>query len=644
MSSTSKARKRACDSCYRRKIQCDAESPKCNWCSHHSLDCTFNRPTRVKKTAKSKKEPRPEGLSQRIERLEQFLANKITQQQDDRPEPAAESQQSASCGSSSNSQVDSPGRLGDQAFSCPDSAIGSFGKLHFAGYHLGEISLGNGVPLFSSGGRRWIESQTGQSLGFAQLDLPLWHNHDRDHDAFASPSDTELPDLKVTEEYYNFFCNGHIRYVFPIVDTELFKQTIAAAYEPPGRGPRYQHARAKACVLSFLSIISFMEPSANVTPVDCNACALKAQYLLPQVMVDTSLDGLQIAFMQGMFNMFSGLFEKAVMFHALACRIVLILGGHTQAIDPSSPRPDSETENSWRIKCHIRKYFWMCYSFDKDAAIRSGHPPAISDEHCNLTLPSQYSDPNQELRIDSVGNPFLPGDLRLALIKSKAGRLLYSAQALLKSDAELLRDIRELDDELEEWRMAISPSYRPSLSYRESDGGINHNLSVSEKMHHIITNFEYHYLVATIHQATSRCRSWDNRDSGESEGVSSSLALSVEASRSTLLYLRTAVEALAGESFWMVIFYPMTAILTIFCNILLNPLCSRANEDLELLRTAPHFIKNIRIPRLTENEISHMKMIEDFVAELIRLGSHAILKAQGAQQSFPHHILSHESP
>lgn len=84
----------------------------------------------------------------------------------------------------------------------------------------------------------------------------------------------------------------------------------------------------------------------------------------------------------------------------------------------------------------------------------------------------------------------------------------------------------------------------------------------------------------------------------------------------------------------MVIFYPMSAILTIFCNILLHPLSSNARDDLELLQAAPQFIKNIRIPRLTANEITHMKMIEDFVAELIRLGSHAVLKAQETHQPF----------
>lgn len=203
------------------------------------------------------------------------------------------------------------------------------------------------------------------------------------------------------------------------------------------------------------------------------------------------------------------------------------------------------------MKCHLRKYFWMCYSIDKDIALRSGHPPAIPDEYCNLILPWSYAEGNgNSLRIDASSNPFLPGDLRLSLIKSKALRLLYSMDALQKSDAQLLRDIRELDDELEEWRISVHPQYRPTLSCRAEEGILDPNASVAQKMHCIIMNFEYHYLVATIHQATSRCRSWYNRESGEIEGVSSSLALSVAASRSTIYYLRTAVQVLAGEAFW----------------------------------------------------------------------------------------------
>lgn len=71
----------------------------------------------------------------------------------------------------------------------------------------------------------------------------------------------------------------------------------------------------------------------------------------------------------------------------------------------------------------------------------------------------------------------------------------------------------------------------------------------------------------------------------------------------------------------------MSAILMIFFNLLLNPLDQQATEDLELLTQVPDTFK--RIPR-RQLPISncHIKLIDDFVAELTRLATCAVVKAQ----------------
>ncbi|KAK6062577.1 C6 transcription factor, partial [Seiridium cupressi] len=530
------------------------------------------------------------------------------------PSSSADHTQGASGVAEPNTLGASPARLSDHS-SESDLATGSFGKLHFAGHYLGEISSYNGVPLFSKEGRRWIQTRTGQLAAFPRLEMPLWHNQLHIHNSIVSPaSNFELPDRRVIEEYFSVFSMTPIRFVFPIVDSVLFRDTVAAAYEPGGKLPSPDHATAKACVFSFLSIVSLMETSLEATPIDSDACALKAQYLLPQVLVVASVDALQVALMQCMFNLFSGRFQTAAMFHSVACRMLFMLSAHTQVCDSLSEPPIGETDDTWRVKCHLRKYFWMCYSFDKDIALRSGQPPCISDEHCDLTLPRTYSDPSHEAHVDTNGNPFLPGDLRLAKIKSKALRLLFSTQALQKSDAVLLRDIRELDDELEAWRLTLNPKTRPSLS-RHADGClVDPNVSTEQRMHYIITNFEYHHLMAAI---------------GAKEKANRDLFCSIKPPAGAV---RGAIVRVVS---WraMIIFYPMSAVLTIFCNILLNPGTSRAPDDLELLRTAPELIKGIRIPRLTLDEVMHIKKIEDFMAEVIRLGLCAIQKARHDQHS-----------
>lgn len=75
-------------------------------------------------------------------------------------------------------------------------------------------------------------------------------------------------------------------------------------------------------------------------------------------------------------------------------------------------------------------------------------------------------------------------------------------------------------------------------------------------------------------------------------------------------------------------FYPMTAIVTIFCNILTKPGEPQAKDDLGLLGTAPELIKKMRQRRLTPNELMHMTQVEDFIMELIHLGNTAIQRAQ----------------
>lgn len=77
----------------------------------------------------------------------------------------------------------------------------------------------------------------------------------------------------------------------------------------------------------------------------------------------------------------------------------------------------------------------------------------------------------------------------------------------------------------------------------------------------------------------------------------------------------------------MTVFYPVSAVLTIFCNIILNPLDSRAVDDLELLSSTPELIKSMRMRQLTVAEIEHMQLVDTFVAELIRLGNCSITKA-----------------
>jgi hypothetical protein len=234
------------------------------------------------------------------------------------------------------------------------------------------------------------------------------------------------------------------------------------------------------------------------------------------------------------------------------------LGGHinrtTKSLSDELPRQEQQTR-------HIRLLFWHCYIFDKDIALRTGQPPFISDSHCDLTLPEGYIEnhfilplPGDDISSSLFANeslvPFLPGELRLSMLKHKTYQLLYSAHALTKSDAEVIRAILELDDELENWRLSIPKLLRPALSISDPKNPVL-DLKMEQQMQHVVLHLEYHHLMVTIHQAGARCIANDQDTSLHANAaINSSMALCLEASRSTLFYLRAAINDLAGEAFW----------------------------------------------------------------------------------------------
>lgn len=74
----------------------------------------------------------------------------------------------------------------------------------------------------------------------------------------------------------------------------------------------------------------------------------------------------------------------------------------------------------------------------------------------------------------------------------------------------------------------------------------------------------------------------------------------------------------------MVIFYPMSASISLFCNILLDPLNPRAADDLALISRAPASIFQLSTKRPSQKEMNQYHALIRFIAELSRLANRAI--------------------
>ncbi|KAJ5797935.1 uncharacterized protein N7503_007231 [Penicillium pulvis] len=226
-----------------------------------------------------------------------------------------------------------------------------------------------------------------------------------------------------------------------------------------------------------------------------------------------------------------------------------------------------------------------------------------------------------------------PTDIKLSQIKSRAYESLHSMAALRKSNIELLMDIQNLDNSLETWRLAVPQNYRPSLSFSygmEVDPG-------SIDIRTLILRLDYLYCVTAIHRASNRClrigMSSDGIESAIATSIATSIALAVEASRSALRYLQAAYHITNEGSFWLIIFYLLTASVTISCNIIDNPALPSAVHDYELLKDVPDLMRHMSTHDTEAEERLHRDHLESFLKDLIDAAECAISSIRGRTPS-----------
>ncbi|KHN93837.1 uncharacterized protein MAM_08316 [Metarhizium album ARSEF 1941] len=516
------------------------------------------------------------------------------------------------------------------------------GNIYFGGQKLGAVCPRNGIPHLTSHCEQWIRERTGQEPRFRHLYSDGTTRSDlSETDAIAALDSAKtdakqpgLPERWILDGLVSGFTKSGFSLFFPLINRVLFEETVRLAYSKHGTElPTLEHIAAKACVLAFVSLAGSHCPTAHgASQVDVDSCARDAQVFLSDIIEDASITTLQTSLMLLLHETLCGRLQASSMYHALACRTVFALGGHT--VIASTPQDGHLTFEEHEDR-HLRMLFWLCYVLDKDISLRTGQPPVIADQFCDLTLPEGYAFsrflPRQQGQLQ---RPWLPSDLRLSILKSKAVQLLYSNASLQKSDAELLKTIRELDEELETWRTSIPPEFSPNLSVKK-DSGLVGALDMSRNMIVAALHLDYHYLLNTIHCASGRCMTRGSSDPQQmSFGVQSSFDLSVEASRSTIVYLSLSANRLAGEAFWFFIFYPLSALMNLFFNILQNPGHGLAVHDMELLGTTSQIIRSMPIRRVTPHETEYLTKMDKLVAELCRLSKGAIEKHEATLSAY----------
>ncbi|KAL2846168.1 hypothetical protein BJY01DRAFT_263377 [Aspergillus pseudoustus] len=652
--------RRACDVCYRRKIQCSIKTrgDPCDWCSSQGIECTFDRVIQKDPNKRTTSDVVQE-LSHRVEELEEALRSALSPNHT--PTAAAASPWSE------RSLVEAPThtpayfattpaaapatrqqRTENRANPIPGETAQSGRAYKLSRCHLGSNWYFKGVGLFSTRGRQWISEGTGETTfleNFGIFGNPLGS---KPCSRCLAPTVTldrarSLPPEPTCRYLFSVFLRSKTAIVFPILDRRLFEETIAEAYkvDAPDRSSR---ASAEACLWGMLALVGRTQEAKGVNSLaDAHSCVQEVKRLLILVDGAVNLDTLQATLLLWAYQKMKGKCRDASTTFTSACRMVCDLGGHI-LLPELAIQPQHIPIFDDRVRLHIRSLFWLCYCFDKDVSIRTGCPPLLTSAHCDLSGRAGEL-PGYSNQTDTTAWYNQSRNTELAKIKETASRLLCSPHAFKRTEGELLAHVRQLDDELEEWRLSIDPSCRPRLSI-PSDYSLSTlpqtttttgttSINPEARTTRIINlQLDYLFTVINIHTLVRKCGDLArNLPDDLHSVVHSSADLSIEASRSIFRFLATTVVDFWGaDAIWVVAHYAPMAAMPLFLNIIIHPVGNPADSDLQILASIGDITRAIPTEGLGSDEIEHVQEIGEFVMELIRLSHSAAWKAKKGER------------
>ncbi|KAL6924987.1 hypothetical protein FSST1_002261 [Fusarium sambucinum] len=681
---------RACDMCRKKKIKCDGKMPSCTHCINYKTECVFTQVE--KKRAPPKGAKYIEGLENRLNRMEHLLRLSGLLDEDDDDLGALEKrlmerqqksrQASMAVGSgpaspthsaSAPSAIDGAALTPQSSLTSPNSIVkdekrksvtpapsaapstapaananGEEAKpeepeevealsemmCSLVTNNYGEtryIGSSSGFSIFSPKGVSWVNSKTGddsfqRTISDISVDDHKWTNWKPEvfGDLFQRPIFRPLPPkteaLSLLQDYFdNFNC------IFPLFHQPTFMHLVQMQYssEP------YQGSGWWASLNCALAIAHRLRVMSNLVPQDEDEKAwgyLKnAIGVFPELtMRNTDLLSVQALLGMALFLQGTPNPQPTFLLVSAAMRLAQSIGLHKRGTGFNLNPIEIEQR---------KRVFWIAYMLDKDLCLRAGRPPAQDDDDMNVELPD--ADP-----ADNIGNiPLADGKGKMnlfrvmcefATIESEVYKRLYSVQATKQSDGELLNTIGELDQKLEEWKDSIPIDYRP-----EHDINASHTPLI---LHVVMMHLTYYNCLTTIHRMSVHHGYWTSRLANYAiQGLNarplnprvfSSAALCTAAARASVSLLKYVPQG-DFACVWMILYFPVSALVTLFGNILQNPLDPRAKSDTRLMNIVVTFLSMLG----QEAEQGGVHRMLGICAEFERIAKAVIDKAEKEQSS-----------
>ncbi|KAL2816781.1 fungal-specific transcription factor domain-containing protein [Aspergillus cavernicola] len=660
---------RACDMCRKKKIKCDGKMPKCSHCINYKTECVFTQVEKKRNPPKGAKYI--EGLENRLGRMESLLRLSGLLSEDDgktdlgtlekrladrsmstgglnntnsptrfnmasntHSQPATVSRHSTPRMDSHSSPRTAPTSPDSQKESETEAEGLSDMMCSLVTNNCGEtryIGSSSGFSIFSPKGIQWVNEKTGDTsfqdmISSAYIDDNKWMYWKPEifSDIFARRVFKPLPPKEEALSLFrDFFDNFNC--MFPLFHEPTFMHLVEKQYS---RDP-YEGSGWWASINVVLAISHRLRVMSNLVPHEEDKKAWL--YLKNAMGVLTELtmrntDLLSVQALLGMSLFLQGTPNPQPSFFLVAAAIRLShsIGLHKRGSGFGLNPVEAEQR---------KRVFWIAYTLDKDICLRSGRPPVQDDDDMNVELPSE--DPP-----DNIGNvPLSDGKgkfnmfrilCQFSMIESKVYKRLYSARASRQSDGELLNTIGDLDRELEEWKESIPIDFRPEHEIKAS-----HTPLI---LHVVVLHFAYYNCLTTIHRMSVHHGYWTSRLSNYAiQGLNArplnprvflSAVLCVTAARASINLIKYIPQG-DFACVWLILYYPVSALVTLFANILQNPNDARARSDVKLMTVVVNFLSTL----VSDESNGSIKRMLGVCGEFERIAQVVLDKAERDSQS-----------
>jgi hypothetical protein len=189
----------------------------------------------------------------------------------------------------------------------------------------------------------------------------------------------------------------------------------------------------------------------------------------------------------------------------------------------------------------------------------------------------------------------------------------------------LLNTIGELDKELEDWKDSIPTDFRPEHEIQATHGPLI--------LHVVVLQFSYYNCLTTIHRMSVHHGYWTSRLSNYAiQGLNArplnprvflSAVLCVTAARASINLIKYIPQG-DFACVWLILYYPVSALVTLFANILQNPSDARARSDVKLMNVVVNFLSTL----VSDESNGSIKRMLSLCGEFERIAKVVLDKAE----------------